>query len=147
MLVCDRESEWRVSAAIMTRFDCLSNWGRRRVAGKAFIHYLLFYLTRMHDLRCFRPLSRKRSTPILCDKISHMNMLSRMPSWIALHWRTSAVIACATVGIVATTRRCLETDEARAQREQRNRKKGLAQSPIRFPSTVAKSTNGTQPGA
>jgi len=54
-----------------------------------------------------------------------MNMLNRIPSWIALHWRTSAVIACAAVGIAVTTRRCLETDEARVQREQRNRKKQL----------------------
>src|SRR5438034_7501058 len=54
-----------------------------------------------------------------------MNSLTRGFSWIALHWRTSAVIACAAVGIAATTRRCLETDEARVKREQRNRKKEL----------------------
>jgi hypothetical protein len=54
-----------------------------------------------------------------------MNMLSRIPSWIALHWRTSAVIACAAIGIAVTTRRCLETDDVRAQRAQRNRKKEL----------------------
>src|SRR5438445_7250353 len=54
-----------------------------------------------------------------------MNSLTRGFSWIALHWRTSAVIACAAVGIAATTRRCLETDEARVQREERNRKKEL----------------------
>src|SRR5438552_14486947 len=54
-----------------------------------------------------------------------MNSLTRGFSWIALHWRTSAVIACAAVGIAVTTRRCLETDEARVQREQRNRKKEL----------------------
>ena len=35
------------------------------------------------------------------------------------------MIACATVGIAFTTRRCLETDEARAQRGERNRKKEL----------------------
>ncbi len=40
-------------------------------------------------------------------------------------WRASAVIACAAVGIAVTTRRCLETDEARFQREQRNRKEEL----------------------
>jgi len=54
-----------------------------------------------------------------------MNSLTRGFSWVALHWRTSAVIACAAVGIAVTTRRCLETDEARVQREQRNRKKEL----------------------
>src|SRR5438132_2567598 len=54
-----------------------------------------------------------------------MNSLTRGFSWIALHWRTSAVIACAAIGIAATTRRYLETDEARVHREQRNRKKEL----------------------
>src|SRR5437667_10134136 len=52
-----------------------------------------------------------------------MNSLTRGFSWIALHWRTSAVIACAAIGIAATTRRHLETDEARVHREQRNRQK------------------------
>src|SRR6266513_931178 len=54
-----------------------------------------------------------------------MNSLTRGFSWVALHWRTSAVIACAAVGIAVTTRRCLETDEARAQRVERNGKKEL----------------------
>jgi len=54
-----------------------------------------------------------------------MNSLTRGFSWVALHWRTSAVIACTVVGIAVTTRQCLETDEARARREQRNRKKEL----------------------
>jgi hypothetical protein len=54
-----------------------------------------------------------------------MNSLTRGFSWIALHWRTSTVIACAAVGIAFTTRRCLESDQARVQREQRNRKKEL----------------------
>jgi len=53
-----------------------------------------------------------------------MNSLTRGFSWIALHWRTSAVIAGA-VGIAATCRWCLQTDEARAQRAERNRKKEL----------------------
>jgi len=53
-----------------------------------------------------------------------MNMLSRIPSWIAAHWKTGAVIAGA-VGIAAACRWCLETDEARAQRAQRNRKKEI----------------------
>ena len=44
-----------------------------------------------------------------------MNSLTRGLSWIALHWRTSAVIAGA-VGIAATCRWCLETDEVRDQR-------------------------------
>src|SRR5947207_7769749 len=54
-----------------------------------------------------------------------MNSLTRGFSWVALHWRTSAVIACAAAGIAFTTRRCLETDEARAQRDQRSRKREL----------------------
>jgi len=54
-----------------------------------------------------------------------INSLTRGFSWIALHWRTSAVIACAAVGIAFTTRRCLETDEARDQGMERNRKKEL----------------------
>src|SRR5207249_12336428 len=52
-----------------------------------------------------------------------MNSLTRGFSWVALHWRTSAVIACAAVAIALTTRRCLESDEARVQRDQRNRKR------------------------
>ena len=54
-----------------------------------------------------------------------MISLTRGISWIALHWRASAVIACAAVGIAVTTRRCLETDEARCQRDQRIRKEEL----------------------
>jgi hypothetical protein len=53
-----------------------------------------------------------------------MNFLTRGFSWAALHWRTGAVIA-GVVGIAATCRRCLETDEARAQRAERIRKKEL----------------------
>src|SRR3989454_11308347 len=52
-------------------------------------------------------------------------MLTRIPSWIALHCKASTVIACAAVGIAVTRRWCLETDEARAQRVERNRKKEL----------------------
>ena len=44
--------------------------------------------------------------------------------WIALHWRTSTVIACA-VGIVVTCRSYLETDEVRVKRAQRKQKKEL----------------------
>src|SRR5437870_12529273 len=54
-----------------------------------------------------------------------MNSLTRCSTWIALHWRASAVIACAADGIASATRRCLETVEARFQREQRNRKEEL----------------------
>ncbi len=53
-----------------------------------------------------------------------MNSLTRSLSWIAVHWRTSAVIAGA-VGNAATCRWCLETDEARGQRAQRKTKKEL----------------------
>src|SRR5438128_9831775 len=61
-----------------------------------------------------------------------MNMLSRIPSWIALHWRTSAVIAGA-VGIAATCRWCLETDEVRDQRAHRRNKKELRALADRIP--------------
>jgi len=44
--------------------------------------------------------------------------------WITLHWRTSAVIACA-VGIVVTCRSYLETYETRVKRAQRKQKKEL----------------------
>ena len=53
-----------------------------------------------------------------------VNTLKRIPWWIALHWRTSAVIACA-VGIAATCAWCLETDEARAKRAQQKKEKEL----------------------
>jgi hypothetical protein len=53
-----------------------------------------------------------------------INSLDRGFSWIASHWRTSAMIAGA-FGIAATCRWCLETDKARAQRGERNRKKEL----------------------
>ena len=65
------------------------------------------------------------SRPHSAGLFQMMNSLTRGFSWIVLHWRTSAVIACAAVGIAATTRRCLETDEARVRREQRSRKKEL----------------------
>jgi hypothetical protein len=53
-----------------------------------------------------------------------MNSLTRGFSWIALHWRISAAIAGA-VGIAAACRWCLETDQTRAQRLQRNHKREL----------------------
>jgi hypothetical protein len=48
------------------------------------------------------------------------NSLTRIPSWIALHWRTTVIIGCA-VGLVATCKWCLETDEVRAQRSAKKR--------------------------
>jgi hypothetical protein len=53
-----------------------------------------------------------------------MNTQTRILSWIASHWRTSVLIASA-VGIAVTCRWCLETDKARDQRVERNRKKEL----------------------
>jgi hypothetical protein len=53
-----------------------------------------------------------------------INSLTCGFSWITLHWRTSAVIACA-VGIVVTCRSYLGTDEARVKRAQRKQKKEL----------------------
>src|SRR5713226_3692520 len=77
---------------------------------------------------------------------SDMNMLSRIPSWIALHWKTGAVIAGA-IGIAATCRWCLETDEVRVPRVHGGRaKRKLAHSPIGFLSTGAKFISAIQPG-
>jgi len=53
-----------------------------------------------------------------------INSLTRIPSWIALHWKSGAVVA-GFVGIAATCKWCLETDEARGQRAQRKTKKEL----------------------
>jgi hypothetical protein len=53
-----------------------------------------------------------------------INSLARIPSWIALHWKGGAVVA-GVVGIAATCRWCLETDEVRGQRAQRRNKKEL----------------------
>jgi hypothetical protein len=44
-------------------------------------------------------------------------------SWIALHWWI--LLIAGAVGIAATCRWCVETDEARAKRAERNRKKEL----------------------
>lgn len=51
-----------------------------------------------------------------------MNFLTRVPSWIASHWRTGAAVAGA-VGIAVACSRCLETDKARAERAQRMKEK------------------------
>ena len=51
-----------------------------------------------------------------------MNLLTRLPSWITSHWRTSAAVAAA-IGIAVVCRRSLETDTARAERAQRMKEK------------------------
>jgi hypothetical protein len=59
-------------------------------------------------------------------KLLHILMMNSFAagfSWIALHWWI-VLIACA-VGIAATCRSCLETDEAREQRARRKQKKEL----------------------
>jgi len=33
-----------------------------------------------------------------------MNSLTRIPSWVTSHWRTTAILACATIGAIATLR-------------------------------------------
>lgn len=53
-----------------------------------------------------------------------IDSIARMPSWIAVHWKSGAVVA-ALVGIAATCRWCLEADEVRDQRAQRRNKKEL----------------------
>jgi len=47
-----------------------------------------------------------------------------MPSWIALHWKAGALVACA-IGIAAASARLLDTDQARAQRAERRRAREL----------------------
>jgi hypothetical protein len=51
-----------------------------------------------------------------------MNSLTRIPLWMALHWRSGAV-AVGLVGIAATCRWYLEADEVRDQRAQRRNQK------------------------
>ena len=51
-----------------------------------------------------------------------MNSFTRALLEIASHWRTGVVIG-GTVGIVVMGRRCLETDNARAERAQRMKEK------------------------
>jgi hypothetical protein len=53
-----------------------------------------------------------------------MSPFTPVHTWIASYWRISAVIACA-VGIAAACRICLETEQAKVQRAERNRKKEL----------------------
>jgi cysteine sulfinate desulfinase/cysteine desulfurase-like protein len=52
------------------------------------------------------------------------NPFTHGSSWIALHWKSGALVA-GFVGIAAACRWCLETDRARAQRAERTRKKEL----------------------
>jgi hypothetical protein len=67
----------------------------------------------------------RRLPPLVNGLCKMMNPLARIPSWIASHWRTSAMIACAAIGIVVTCRSYLETDDARNKRAELNRKKEL----------------------
>src|SRR5712691_5144864 len=53
-----------------------------------------------------------------------MNPFTPLPSLIASHWTISAGIACA-FGTAAACRICLETEQAKVQRAERNRKKEL----------------------
>src|SRR5579864_9726220 len=53
-----------------------------------------------------------------------MNPFTPVHTWIASYWRISTVLACA-VGITAACRICLETEQAKLQRAERNRKKEL----------------------
>ena len=66
----------------------------------------------------------QRPIPQSAQIIQMMNSLARIPSWMALHWRSGAVVA-GLVGIAATCRWCLETDQVRDQRAQRRNKKEL----------------------
>ena len=56
--------------------------------------------------------------------VQMMNSLTRSLSWIAIHWKSGAVVA-GVVGIAATCRWYLETDEVRDQHAQRRNKKEL----------------------
>jgi hypothetical protein len=53
-----------------------------------------------------------------------IHSLTRIPSWIALHWKSGAVVA-GFVGIAVTSRWYLETDEVRDRRTGRRNKKEL----------------------
>src|SRR6202521_6375434 len=53
-----------------------------------------------------------------------VNSITRSLSWMALHWKSGGVVA-RLVGIAATCKWCLETDEVRDQRTQRRNKKDL----------------------
>jgi hypothetical protein len=110
-----------VSSSNVNRAPLLLTWMQHRAhATKTFSPVWDFCnLRAAHSAGYFVP-----CRPQAARLFQMMNSLTRF-SWIALHWRISAVIACAAVGIAFTTRRCLETDEARVQREQRNRKKEL----------------------
>jgi uncharacterized membrane-anchored protein YhcB (DUF1043 family) len=51
------------------------------------------------------------------------NFFATAISWIMFHWRI-LLVAC-VLGIAATCKACVESDEARAQRAQRKQKKEL----------------------
>jgi hypothetical protein len=53
-----------------------------------------------------------------------MNPFARVLLGIASHWRTGVVVA-GTVGIVVMCRRCLETDQARAERAARTHEREI----------------------
>jgi DNA-binding GntR family transcriptional regulator len=47
-----------------------------------------------------------------------------MLSWIVLHWKAGALVACA-IGIAAASARFLDTEQARVQRAERRREREL----------------------
>src|SRR5439155_26538587 len=53
---------------------------------------------------------------------SHTPLFARIPSWIASHWRATVIVGCA-VGLVATCKWGLETENIRAQRAAKKREK------------------------
>jgi hypothetical protein len=53
-----------------------------------------------------------------------LSSFERIPSWLALHWRTSIAVAC-LVGIAVASKSILETSQTRGQRTELNRKKEL----------------------
>jgi hypothetical protein len=54
-----------------------------------------------------------------------MNFLLRIPSWVILHWGTTAMIACGFGIALVACARCLETDKARTERCRRKNEKDL----------------------
>ena len=53
-----------------------------------------------------------------------MNSLARMSSWVASHWRTTVVVGC-TIGLAASCKWCLESDEVRAERAAKRREREI----------------------
>jgi len=54
-----------------------------------------------------------------------MNLLAKLPSWIALHQGTSAMIACGFGVALVGCMRCLESDESQTERARRKKAKEL----------------------